>query len=153
MKDHLQTIINACFVISITAFIYQNNAQQDRIDALEAQTDISKSIKDIDALMYDLSVLEVEVETHKERFITLINNWKQQDTYNNDLKDLLDEVADSVNDNESDIQAIAQSLGEIENSMLRLSKPKSTQAIKNIIETCKTDYLYRDGVHDHKLKC
>ena len=37
MKDNLQIIINACFVISITAFIYQNNAQQERIEALEKQ--------------------------------------------------------------------------------------------------------------------
>ena len=159
MKDHLQTIINACFVISITAFIYQNNAQQDRIDALEAQTDISKSLKDIDALMYDLSVLEVEVESHKERFITLINNWKQQDTYNNDLKDLLDEVADSVNDHKSEIQAIAESIAEIERSIRRLPKPKSTQDIKNIIQSCKVESFKTFGpsvvnMHGHEvIKC
>tara|TARA_B100001063_G_scaffold227656_1_gene238340 strand:+ start:2666 stop:2914 length:249 start_codon:yes stop_codon:yes gene_type:complete len=38
MKNNLQTIINACFVISITAFIYQNNAQQDRIEVLEKES-------------------------------------------------------------------------------------------------------------------
>ena len=32
MKDHIQTVINFCFAISITAFIYQNNSQQDRLD-------------------------------------------------------------------------------------------------------------------------
>jgi hypothetical protein len=43
MKDHIQTIINVCFAISITAFIYQNNSQQDRIAALEKQITIHEA--------------------------------------------------------------------------------------------------------------
>ena len=148
MKDHLQTIINACFVISITAFIYQNDKQQDRINTLDQKIEYLEKT----AGGGQLSLLEVVVESHKERFITLINNWKQQDTYNNDLKDLLDEVADSVNDHESEIQAITESIAEIERSIRRLPKPKSTQQIKNIISSCKTNTVGWD-THDHKLKC
>jgi hypothetical protein len=159
MKNNIQTILNVCFAISITAFIYQNDKQQDRIDTLETQADVSKSLKDIDALMYDLSILEVEVETHKERFVTLINNWEQQDTYNNGLKDLLDKVADSVNDHETEMQNITKSIADIERSIRRLPKPKSTQAIKNIIQGCEVDTYAMSGpmitnMHGHKtLKC
>jgi hypothetical protein len=38
MKNRTQTIINVCFAISITAFIYQNGQQQDRIDTLERES-------------------------------------------------------------------------------------------------------------------
>ena len=32
MKEHTQTIINVCFAISITAFIYQNDKLNDELD-------------------------------------------------------------------------------------------------------------------------
>ena len=35
MKNHIQTILNVCFAISITAFIYQNDKQQDSINKLK----------------------------------------------------------------------------------------------------------------------
>ena len=35
MKKYKQTVINVFFAISITAFIYQNNKQQERIQSLE----------------------------------------------------------------------------------------------------------------------
>jgi len=35
MKKHIQTIINICFAISITAFIYQNDKLNQRINQLE----------------------------------------------------------------------------------------------------------------------
>jgi hypothetical protein len=37
MKEHMQTVINVCFAIFITAFIYQNGKQQDRIEVLEKE--------------------------------------------------------------------------------------------------------------------
>ena len=42
MKVNLQTIINVCFAISITAFIYQNDKQQDSI---AKQQDIIAKLK------------------------------------------------------------------------------------------------------------
>ena len=72
MKEHLQTIINACFVISITAFIYQNNAQQDRIEALEnadsADSEWQLSEVELKELIFDLSVLQATVAKHHENF-------------------------------------------------------------------------------------
>ena len=38
MKEHTQTIINVCFAISITAFIFQNGKQQNRIEVLERES-------------------------------------------------------------------------------------------------------------------
>ena len=43
MKVDLQTIMNACFAISITAFIYQNdkfNDELDRVESLVIELDI-----------------------------------------------------------------------------------------------------------------
>ena len=36
MKVNLQTIMNACFAISITAFIYQNDKLNDELDRVES---------------------------------------------------------------------------------------------------------------------
>ena len=36
MKVDLQTIMNACFAISITAFIYQNDKLNDELDRVES---------------------------------------------------------------------------------------------------------------------
>ena len=36
MKEHTQTIINVCFAISITAFIYQNDKLNDELDRVES---------------------------------------------------------------------------------------------------------------------
>ena len=62
MKNNIQTILNVCFAISITAFIYQNDKQQDRIDTLvNTDTVDSKwqlSEEKFKELIFDLSVLQ-----------------------------------------------------------------------------------------------
>ncbi|MFL2712383.1 MAG: hypothetical protein ACJ0FL_00045 [Gammaproteobacteria bacterium] len=74
MKDHVQTIINVCFAISITAFIYQNDKQQDRIDTLEgyAQLDTDSTWDEIDKLKEDLSDLESRYSYTTES----LNKWQ-----------------------------------------------------------------------------
>jgi hypothetical protein len=74
MKDHVQTIINVCFAISITAFIYQNDKQQDRIDMLEgyAQLDTDSTWDEIDKLKEDLSDLESRYSYTTES----LNKWQ-----------------------------------------------------------------------------
>jgi hypothetical protein len=59
MKDHIQTIINVCFAISITAFIYQNNSLKDDVETLKgyAQLDTDKAWDEIDKLKKDFSEL------------------------------------------------------------------------------------------------
>ena len=75
MKVDIQTILNVCFAICITAFIYQNNAQQDRIDTLEgyAQLDTDKTWDEIEELRAELDVLS-------EQFVyttTALNEWQK----------------------------------------------------------------------------
>ena len=43
MKVDIQIILNVCFAICITAFIYQNNSQQKRILALELDLAVHKA--------------------------------------------------------------------------------------------------------------
>jgi len=74
MKVDIQTILNVCFAICITAFIYQNNAQQDRIDTLEgyAQLDTDSTWDEIDKLKEDLSDLESRYSYTTES----LNKWQ-----------------------------------------------------------------------------
>ena len=60
MKVDIQTILNVCFAICITAFIYQNNAQQDRIDTLEgyAQVDTDKTWDRMDTMDSKMETLD-----------------------------------------------------------------------------------------------
>ena len=75
MKVDIQTILNVCFAISITAFIYQNDKQQERIDTLEgyAQLDTDKTWDEIEELRAELDVLS-------EQFVyttTALNEWQK----------------------------------------------------------------------------
>jgi hypothetical protein len=54
--------------------------------------------------------------------------------------------------NESEIKAITESIADIKRSIRRLPKPKSTQAIKDIINECKTSFVGWDA-HQHKINC
>jgi len=74
MKDHIQTILNVCFAISITAFIYQNDKQQDKIEMLEgyAQLDTNSTWDEIDKLKEDLSDLELRYSFTAES----LNKWQ-----------------------------------------------------------------------------
>ena len=66
--------IKCLFSICITAFIYQNNAQQDRIDTLEgyAQLDTDSTWDEIDKLKEDLSDLESRYSYTTES----LNKWQ-----------------------------------------------------------------------------
>ena len=69
MKVDIQTILNVCFAICITAFIYQNNAQQDRIDTLEsyAQVDTDKTWDRLDSMDLEIAGLNEAMEDAVER--------------------------------------------------------------------------------------
>ena len=60
MKVDLQTIMNACFAISITAFIYQNdklNDELDRVESLVIELDI-----ELDVLTEEIFYTKQKVE-------------------------------------------------------------------------------------------
>ncbi|MDA9902966.1 hypothetical protein N9D89_01620 [Gammaproteobacteria bacterium] len=59
MKVDIQTILNVCFAISITAFIYQNNSLKDDVETLKgyAQLDTDKAWERMDSI--DLEIVEL----------------------------------------------------------------------------------------------
>ena len=59
MKVDIQTILNVCFAICITAFIYQNNSLKDDVETLKgyAQLDTDKAWERMDSI--DLEIVEL----------------------------------------------------------------------------------------------
>ena len=147
MKNNIQTILNVCFAISITAFIYQNNSLKDDVETLKgyAQLDTDKAWERMDSMAIDIDY-NTNINDGLFRGLELQTAW------NNNMDKVVDDILDNVDDNESEIQAIAESIAEIERSIRRLPKSKPTQQIKNIISSCKTNTVGWD-THDHKLKC
>ena len=60
MKGHIQTIINVCFAIAITAFIYQNDKLNDELDVVESMA-IELDIE-LDALTEEIFYTKQKVE-------------------------------------------------------------------------------------------
>jgi hypothetical protein len=73
MKDHIQTILNVCFAVCITAFIYQNNSLKDDVKTLKgyAQLDTDKAWDEIDKLKKDFS----ELNSQHNLTRVLIDEW------------------------------------------------------------------------------
>jgi len=80
MKVSLQTILNVCFAISLTALIYQNNQLNDSIDTLKgyAQLDTDKAWERMDTL-------ENGITTNYANFI-------KQGEYNEELQKVIAEL-------------------------------------------------------------
>ena len=153
MKNNLQTIINACFVISITAFIYQNNAQQDRIEALENTDSVDSewqlSEEKFKELIFDLSVLQG----------TVANNQKKEEdekdiTYKTMLAidENINNLVEGVNRNRDNVIKLEKNQNYLIDVINNLPDPKSTYQIKSIIEDCTTNKRSFD-VHDHRIEC
>ena len=67
MKDHLQTILNICFAISITAFIYQNDKQQDSIAKLKNEIEFQRQLIDLNKDTQDgINLLHIELMSANE---------------------------------------------------------------------------------------
>ena len=73
MKVDIQTILNVCFAICITAFIYQNNSLKDDVETLKgyAQLDTDKAWDEIDKLKKDFS----ELNSQHNLTRVLIDEW------------------------------------------------------------------------------
>ena len=63
MKDNIQTILNVCFAISITAFIYQNNSLKDDVKTLKgyAQLDTDKAWDRMDKMEAETTMIKERV--------------------------------------------------------------------------------------------
>jgi len=66
MKEHMQTVINVCLAIFITAFIYQNNSLKDDVETLKgyAQLDTDKTWDRLDKIDIDLEDLRNELDSN-----------------------------------------------------------------------------------------
>jgi hypothetical protein len=163
MKVDIQTILNVCFAISVTLLIYQNTQLKERLSTLDLATlemsienDITlANLKSGQTMLKERVGIEVIPEskfggepvywTVNERLtsygLVVVENQSRLDT------------------NESEIQAIAESIADIERSIRRLPKPKTTRDIKTIVNKCKTDfndYMGEDtswDKHRHTMKC
>ena len=91
MKDNIQTILNVCFAISITAFIYQNNSLKDDVETLKgyAQLDTDKAWERMDIM--------------EDNIMINYTNFEQQDLYNIENERVINsnfDNADKVNVNQ-----------------------------------------------------
>ena len=80
MKVDIQTILNVCFAISITAFIYQNNSLKDDVETLKgyAQLDTDKAWERMDTLE---NAIKINFE-----------NFTKQGEYNELLQEVIAEL-------------------------------------------------------------
>ena len=160
MKDHIQTIINVCFAISITAFIYQNNMLKNEVEALKNNDSVDSewqlSEEKFKELIFDLSVLKG----------TVANNQKKEEaekdiTYQTMLAidENINNLVEGVNRNRDNLIKAEKNQNHLIDVINKLPDPKSTQAIKNIIQGCEVDTYAMSGpmitnMHGHKkIKC
>ena len=73
MKVDIQTILNVCFAICITAFIYQNNSLKDDVETLKgyAQLDTDKAWERMDSI--------------EDKIKINYSNFEKQNVYNEEL--------------------------------------------------------------------
>ena len=66
MKEHMQTVINVCLAVFITAFIYQNNSLKDDVETLKgyAQLDTDKTWDRLNKIDIDLEDLRNELDSN-----------------------------------------------------------------------------------------
>jgi len=83
MNVNIQTIINVCFAISITAFIYTFNQQNEEIETLKgyAQLDTDKTFDRLEAIETKLNMIQldfdlknVDIETNTKNIDIAIEN-------------------------------------------------------------------------------
>ena len=86
MKDHIQTILNVCFAICITAFIYQNNSLKDDVETL----------KDVNEKKFYEEIwrndIQAEVNSIEDKIKINYSNFEKQNVYNEELQKVIAEM-------------------------------------------------------------
>ena len=96
MKKHMQTVINVCFAISITAFIYQNNKQQERIQTLELNLSNSWDVIEMGQIKAGIS----ELKTDRDKFqIAIYKNF-------DDINNLRENLKNNIEVNNKNFQVV-----------------------------------------------
>tara|TARA_X000000368_G_C22791930_1_gene606339 strand:+ start:131 stop:586 length:456 start_codon:yes stop_codon:yes gene_type:complete len=148
MKGHIQNIINVCFAVSITAFIYQNDKQQDRIEILEGDTKNRWDVIVIEQLKLDINQLKED----RDKFqVAILENF-------DDINNLRENLKDNIDVNNNNIQVVKdvyiKKSTELANAINEVNKARlSVNDVKIIIESCKARRRFLDGAHDHDLLC
>ena len=151
MKDHIQTIINVCLAIFITVFIYQNDKQQDRIDALENTDSVDSewqlSEEKFKELIFDLSVLQGTVANNIKK-----NEAEKDITYQTMLAidENINNLIEGVNRNRDNLIKAEKNQNILNDYIDNL--PVSAYQIKRIIENCKTNHRSFES-HNHNIVC
>ena len=72
MNVNIQTIINVCFAISITAFIYTFNQQNEEIETLKgyAQLDSDKTFDRLEAIETKLNMIQLDFDLKNDDIVT-----------------------------------------------------------------------------------
>ena len=106
MKVDIQTILNVCFAICITAFIYQNNSLKDDVETLKryAQLDTDKAWERMDLI--------------EDKIRVLYTNWEQQDEFNKDLKITINSNVERADDVVSNQKILINKVEKIENYLV-----------------------------------
>ena len=101
MKVSLQTILNVCFAISLSALVYQNNQLNNSIDTLKgyAQLDTDKAWERMDSI--------------EDKIKINYSNFEKQDAYNRELQEVIaenqvniDRIVDTVNDHAEGLNVV-----------------------------------------------
>ncbi len=76
MNVNIQTIINVCFAISITAFIYTFNQQNEEIETLKgyAQLDSDKTFDRLEAIETKLNMIQLDFDLKNDDIVTNTKN-------------------------------------------------------------------------------
>ena len=91
--DNVSKVIFTCLAIGYTFLIYQNNSLKDDIETLKgyAQLDTDKAWERMDIMAEDIT-------THEDNIKTLYDNWKGQEIYNEEIKDVVNKNASQLKD-------------------------------------------------------
>ena len=149
MKGHIQTVINVCFAISITAFIYQNNKQQQTIESLADNTKNTLDVIVIEQQKLDINQLKED----RDKFqVAILENF-------DDINNLRENLKNNIDANNKNFQVVKdvhiKKSTELANAIKGVNKARlSVDDVKTIIETCQTSVGGYVGAHWHnQLKC
>ena len=120
MKDHIQTIINVCLAVSITFLIYQNTQLKERLSTLDLAT-LEMSIEN-DITLANLKSGQTMIKERVGIEVIPESKFGGEPVYwtvNERLTSyglVVVENQSRLDTNESEIQAIAESIADIERS-------------------------------------
>ena len=150
MEKHTQTIINVCLAIFVATTIYNTNQLNDKISEL---TKVEQT-KELDLSSEIVTMQFMDTENLKGVYSNSINISALEiaDTEQDRLIKNLDR---KINSDRQKIKDISESITDIESSIRRLLKPKTTGDIKNIVNKCKTELTPTIPFdrHRHTMKC